>query len=400
MNHRESLIVRIAIIAAVVLTTMSGCVAQPQVTAGAIEKCSWPYGCDVKPERAQDFPKIEGRATLPADTFILGPPSGSKLGDEINGRRLPFESQPVQGFSAVLDADEADDTYWVVTDNGFGTDENSPDFLLRMYRISANFEVGRGGAGEISVKDYIQLRDPDRHIPFRIKNENTEERLLTGADFDPESVRRDRAGDLWFGEEYGPFLLHTDATGRVLEAPFPQPNVRTPENPYIWSPRRANLPSSKGFEGMALSADGRFLYPALGGALRYDPDQRRRLIYEFDLQKHLYTGKHWHYRTDDPENTLSDLSLLTGDPQHRMLVVERTTAKSEGAQHVRVYLVDLGKVDRSGYLIKHKVLELPEYQVESIIALDDQDVLMITDNDYPFTTNDTQAIIARIGDPP
>jgi hypothetical protein len=45
-------------------------------------------------------------------------------------------------------------------------------------------------------------------------------RYLTGADFDIESVREAHDGTLWFGDEFGPFLLHTDASGKVLEAPI------------------------------------------------------------------------------------------------------------------------------------------------------------------------------------
>ena len=48
-----------------------------------------------------------------------------------------------------------------------------------------------------------------------IVNEGTRDRLLTGGDFDIESVRQDRRGDLWFGEEFGPYLLHTDRHGRL-----------------------------------------------------------------------------------------------------------------------------------------------------------------------------------------
>jgi glycerophosphoryl diester phosphodiesterase len=49
--------------------------------------------------------------------------------------------------------------------------------------------------------------------------------VLTGADFDIESMQRDRDGTLWFGDEFGPFLLHTSANGRLLHAPYPVPDV-------------------------------------------------------------------------------------------------------------------------------------------------------------------------------
>jgi hypothetical protein len=33
------------------------------------------------------------------------------------------------------------------------------------------------------------------------------------------SLQRTVDGTLWFGDEFGPFLLHTDLTGKVLEPP-------------------------------------------------------------------------------------------------------------------------------------------------------------------------------------
>jgi hypothetical protein len=72
------------------------------------------------------------------------------------------------------------------------------------------------------VLGFIQLHDVDNRIPFALSRSD---RLLTGADFDIESVRRTRNGDLWFREEFGPFILHTDANGKVLEAPSSLPGV-------------------------------------------------------------------------------------------------------------------------------------------------------------------------------
>src|SRR5439155_24986175 len=67
----------------------------------------------------------------------------------------------------------------------------------------------------------------------------TRRRVLTGADFDIESFQKAQDGTLWFGDEFGPFLLHTDANGKVLEAPIALPDfdnpgkqVRSPQNPF------------------------------------------------------------------------------------------------------------------------------------------------------------------------
>ena len=227
-------------------------------------------------------PSLEGRAVLGADTFAEGPPSGAAA-EPANGRTPPFASQPVQGFSAVLDGGGG--SFWAMPDNGYGSKANSTDFLLRMYRIRPAFETASGGSGGVSVEEYVQLRDPDRRVPFPIQRE-AGERWLTGADFDIEFVRRAANGDLWFGDEFGPFLLHADSTGKLLEAPIELPGVKSPDSPLLGPGGPANLPRSGGLEGMGLSTAGpcrtdvagEVLHPMLERALVGDADSRRRFI--------------------------------------------------------------------------------------------------------------------------
>jgi glycerophosphoryl diester phosphodiesterase len=177
---------------------------------------------------------LNGFAFLPADTFADGPPSGADNGriDAIariqpisaNGRTGPFDGQPVQGFSAVQFAPGSDgDTYWFLSDNGFGGEANSTDYLLRLYQVAPSFS-GEGGDGSVEVQGFVQLSDPNGFIPFEIQNGDTDARLLTGADFDIESFVIDNSGDIWIGEEFGPFVLHFNSDGELLEAPIPTPN--------------------------------------------------------------------------------------------------------------------------------------------------------------------------------
>jgi glycerophosphoryl diester phosphodiesterase len=182
--------------------------------------------------------RLLGRAVLPARTFAPGPPSGTLLGSApINGVHVPFASQPVQGISAALPAGRG--RYWVMMDNGYGALENSADFNLRVYLVRPHYKTATGGSGSVSVLRFIQLHDPDHKVKFAIVNNWTRRRVLTGADFDIESMQRARDGSLWFGDEFGPFLLHTTANGRVLHAPYPLPDpdhpgqeLRAPQNPF------------------------------------------------------------------------------------------------------------------------------------------------------------------------
>lgn len=173
--------------------------------------------------------RLSGRAVLPAATFADGPTSGQYLDEgPIHGQEVPFvDAQPVQGFSAMLD--EGDGVFLVMSDNGFGAIENSADYHLRVYRIRPDFVTVDGGSGSIDVLDFFELSDPEHHLPFTITNELTTARVLTGADLDIESFQRSPDGSFWFGDEFGPFLVHTDDRGRVLEPPYPLPDPRSPD---------------------------------------------------------------------------------------------------------------------------------------------------------------------------
>ncbi|WP_293061465.1 glycerophosphodiester phosphodiesterase family protein [Okeania sp. SIO2B3] len=168
--------------------------------------------------------ELTGFAVLPADTFAEGPPSGNFI--DTDNRPTPFDSQPVQGFSGVQFAPGSEDgsTYWFLSDNGFGSQGNSADYLLRLYQVDPDFAGVEDGNASVEVQDFIQLADPNNLIPFDIVNEDTSDRLLTGADFDLESFVIADNGDIWIGEEFGPYILHFDSIGTLLEAPIATPN--------------------------------------------------------------------------------------------------------------------------------------------------------------------------------
>ena len=357
---------------------------------------------------------LEGFASLPADTFAPGPTSGQLIPPPPpNGRTTPFfDAQPIQGFSSVLGVSNGD--FLAMPDNGFGAKENSPDYVLRVYRISPNFRTRHGGRGAIDVKSYITLRDPDCRIDFPIvadadfypgssipvDSRIQRKRWLTGGDFDIESVREGYDGTLWFGDEFGPFLIHTDKTGKVLEAPYPLPDVRSPQNPFLGS-GTFNLPRSKGFEGMAVSPSGRKLYPMLEGALTTDPDQRRLMISEFDIKRRGYTGRRWFYRLDNPAFAIGDLTTLEED---LFLVIERDNNQGAAAAFKKIFIVDFKQVDSAGFLVKHEVADLlqiddphdvggfgavfrfPFQTIESVIPLGSRRLGILDDNNYPFSS--------------
>ncbi len=354
-------------------------------------------------------PTLLGRALLPATDYQEGPPSGAAT-SPANGVTPPYPGQPVPGFSAVIPADrEAGNGGHLLAmpDNGYGAKGNSADFLLRVYEISVGYRTGDEGSGEVTVDGFLSLRDPDGHVPFPIVNEGTEERLLTGADFDIESLQRDRHGDLWVGEEFGPYLLHLDDTGKVLEAPVPLPGgERSPASPDLAPGETPTVPGSRGFEAMAVSEDGRTLYPVLEGAFTDDPDQRRRVVYEFDTRSSSYTGRTWSIRLDEPQLVVGDAQLLDDG---QLLVIERDDVEGPEARVKRLVVADLHEPDADGYASRRVVADLlhiadpdgvstparpgeygvgaefsfPLTSVESLLPLRGDDVLVANDNNFP-----------------
>jgi glycerophosphoryl diester phosphodiesterase len=296
-----------------------------------------------------DVPTLVGRATISADYLAEGPPSGAQV-TPANGRQGPFPGQVVPGFSAMLD--NGDGTFWAMPDNGFGAKGNSADFLLRMYLVKPSFE-GEGGDGSVAMPRFISFRDPNRKAGFPIVNEDTDERLLTGADFDIESVVRLRDGSFLVGEEFGPYLLRFDPTGTLLDAPVPLPGVRSPQNPFLGG-AQPTLPASKGFEATAYDGS-RYAYAILEGALIAETDQRVRRINQFDTRTMRYTGRTWTYRTIESANLVGD-AFMTG--RNRLLILERDNFGGAQAVTKRISEVDLARAEPGGQLVAKPVLDL------------------------------------------
>jgi hypothetical protein len=369
---------------------------------------------------AQDSPDVTliGYAVLPADTFADGPASGAAL-DLANGRTPPFESQPVQGFSGIIPAENGN--YFVILDNGYGRKDNSSDFNLRWYEVAVDWENS-----SVEVVDYRQLSDPDNHISWPIVNGDTPERILTGADLDPESFRQVADGTFWIGDEFGPYLLHFDADGKLLEIPIHTPYINELSQfarglPFIQSPdhpdfvsvtdaelrgQLANLGSSKGIEGIGMNSAGTILYPLLEGALVTDPNQTHLLIRQFLLETTSYSNEYWFYRLENSGHAIGEMTAV-GD--ETFLILERDNNQGADAAFKRIFKINLKDVESDGHTLKktlvvdllaiHDVSGLTQAQegvigygsdfkfpfitIESVYVVDAQTLLIVNDNNYP-----------------
>jgi hypothetical protein len=389
---------------------------------------------------AQSF--IEAPADAPADLQVSGKFTTGKRVEAIGsvegmsggrptGVSLPFRGQPVQGHSGIQRM--PDGTFWLLTDNGFGSKANSPDAMLFLNRYRVNWEQGT-----FERLQTIFLHDPDKKVPFRIVHEGTEKRYLTGSDFDLEGFQI-VGGTLWIGEEFGPFLIKADMNGKVLgifETVVDGKPVRSPDHPAVTTPAvpggaiEFNLRRSKGYEGLASSKDGRFLYPLLEGPLwdaaakdwEKDGGKEYLRILEFDVAAEKWTGRFWKYPLEANGHAIGDFNMIDATTG---LIIERDNGEGTAdkacpqgqrrpdcfhdiAKFKRVYKIEMSEanagqaVRKIGYIdlmqiadpqkksrkpLIDGVLTFPFFTIENVDVVDARHIVVGNDNNLPFSSS-------------
>ena len=374
--------------------------------------------------------RVDSPGAIPGDT-------GAMHGRRPTGIAFPFIGQPVQGFSGIKPVTGEPGSFWVLTDNGFGNRRNSPDALLMFHKARPDWQ-----SGQVTLQQTIFLRDPLRRIPFRIAYEGTEARYLTGADFDLESIQPLPDGSFMIGEEFGPFLIHVSADGivqRVVETRMDGQVLMTPDHPALQvaaSPTAGvayRVRRSGGYEGMALTPDGRTLWAMLEQPLfapnSDQPEGQFLRVLEFDVARMDWTGRQVRYRLEPGATAIGDFNFID---ERRALVIERDNGEgdpglacAQGAQPTaqapcfplparfkRIYLVDLAQTDAEGFVRKIGHIDLmairdteglarsrgdlprdaarerftfPFFNIENVAMVDADHIIVGNDNNLPFS---------------
>ena len=422
------------------------------LAAGAALVCA-----ALAPAHAQQaFPAtLTGHAVMPALSVIPAPADApadlrhagkfttaqrvEKLGSVMGlsagrptGISLPFDGQPVQGHSGIKRM--ADGSFWLLTDNGAGSKANSPDFMLHLSHYTVDFQ-----SGQFNRQKTVFLHDPDKKVPFRITQEGTDKRYLTGADFDPESFQF-AGGALWIAEEFGPFLIKADLNGKVLavfDTKVDGKVVRSPDAPGVLmpgapdaKPTAFDVKRSKGFEGMASSKDGSKLYALLEGALWNEAakayenvgGKQYLRVLEFDVKTEQWTGRHWKYVLEANHHAIGDFNMIDGNMG---LIIERDNGEGTAdkacpadqkrtdcfhdlAKFKRVYKIEMsdanvgGEIRKIGYIdlmniqdpqrlakkpLTNGVLAFPFFTIENVDVVDDKHIVVGNDNNLPFSSS-------------
>lgn len=384
------------------------------------------------PADAPEESRISGKFTGPGRTDEVGSlpgDTGATHGYRQTGLSRPFAGQPLQGFSGLAHQAAEDGSLYALIDNGFGNKRNSTDALLFFTKIAPNWDEGT-----VDLRETVFLSDPDRIIPFRIIHEATEERYLTGGDFDPESIQI--VGDaVWIGEEFGPYLIRATLDGRVTGL-FPTmldgEELRGPDHPALTVPASPGadfrVQRSGGFEGMAWEPESRILWAMLEKPLLdADGAEEGRFLHvlAFDPEAAEWTGDSFKYPLEDGATAIGDFNFLD---ERRALVIERDNGEGDPslactgepqadcfplpAEFKRIVLVDTGDIAAEGFVRKLAHVDLmdisdqegiarletdagrdlegrftfPFFTIENVRAMDDEHILVAVDNNLPFSS--------------
>lgn len=278
-------------------------------------------------ERAGKF--ITGRLTSPSDYSYYAP--------------LPAKGQLIQGFSALKVIDF--ETFAVLSDNGFGTWRNSGDAMLMYHKFNYNLNFGT-----FSHESSTFLTDPYAKAPFLLSLEGSDERYLTGRDFDPESFSISE-GKLYIGEEFGPHLLEFDLSTGVLSNVHYLPDtfsLSSPENKLLPEGANPTLNASRGFEGMDITGSGDRLTlaieaPRVSGVLASATERKLAPLVSFDLFYGRFSEMIGEYPLRHDHHSVGDIAY---DDKGYLWVIERDQNGGDPSASCSVTPVHLPCFDR------------------------------------------------------
>jgi len=369
------------------------------------KKAAAPARKPVPPPPPPPPPPVElsGYVSMPAGAFRDGPPSGQFDNEGRRAAAARFDSQPVQGVSSIKPG-TTPGAWWALSDNGFGRKWNSPDYRLCVYLFEIRPRTQAGPDSRNALQAVIELSDPAKFFPWRLADEATPERFLTGADADPESMVTMPDESFWIGDEIGPWLLHFSVDGELLGPPVELPDhARSVDHPLVLADAdEASIARTRGFEAMDLAGDGKTLVTILEGVVKGDPPRLLR------VQRYDTSGGKWLpgtliYELDADTMSVTDMSRIDGN---RFVVIERDDLEGDAAKAKRVYSIDLSKAVPGKPLAKKLVIDLlsignahglaeavpdgmpfrfPFLTPESIQVLDRKHVVIVNDNNFPDT---------------
>ena len=282
-------------------------------------------------QRVQSASFVNG-LTIPGDALDLS--DGSDF-----DRRL--------GFFSDLYYDRRRGEWWGLSDRGPGG--GVLPYATRVQRFTLQVDGATGRISDYRVLETIKFTDAG--VPLNGLAPAPSDVL--GNAFDPEGlVVNPRNGHLLVSDEYGPSLYEFDRDGAIVRR-YATPANLVPRDAATGTPNyagnagnTAGKASNRGFEGLAVSPDGRHAYAVLQSAMLDEGagSGRYMRIVKFDTQTGEAVGQYLYEL--DTAGQGRGISAIVALGNERFLVLERNNrglgvgATLGGADKV-VYAVDL-----------------------------------------------------------
>ncbi len=290
--------------------------------------------------------ELIGAALVPADAKDL-----SGLGNLI-GDRIPHDR--LGSFGSAIDFTGKDDVYVAADDRGPG--DGATAFRPRTQTLRIQIRPGDPRPVRFELLSTTLLTCERGEALWGYTGGYDPRDQRTGPRFDAEGLRISARSTWYISDEYGPWIDEFDSTGkRVRRFAVPEAFcVRVPGTPEEELPpgNAAGRLPNRGFEGLALTPDGRTLVAMLQSPLMQDDalsDKNERIgmnIRMLALDVETGASKQWVYQLTSARHGVNEILAVS---QNAFIVLERDGREGETARRRGLYLIDLtGATDVSG----------------------------------------------------
>ncbi|MFR3331875.1 MAG: esterase-like activity of phytase family protein [Odoribacter splanchnicus] len=309
----------------------------------------------------------------------------------------------IGGYGSSMAYNDKDSTFWLLTDRGPNVDGPTPEskiFPLPDYTPHIGIFKPEGDSlklfRKIFLKDSTGLEFSG--LPNTQGDGKTGETAynLNGQvirndkrrGIDPEGLALAPDGTFWVSDEYGPYLMHFDHKGELIEelSPF---NGKLPSHYKFRRPNR-------GMEGLTISTDGQTLYGIMQSPLN-EPDGQKTPFSEFIpvlvVNPVTLAYKEYSYALENPENGVSEITYVNDTT---FLVLERDSKfPDNGKTFKRIYRIILTpQADITNPVRKELACDLlqaiPGYahdKPEGMALISNSILSIINDDDFGITAS-------------
>jgi hypothetical protein len=227
------------------------------------------------------------------------------------------------GFFSDIYYDGGSNSWWGLSDRGPGG--GTLPYDTRMQRFTLDVNANTGAISNFAIVETVKFSSGGSAMTGQAPNPTN----VLGRSFDPEGVViNPKTGTFLVSDEYGPSLYEFDRSGNMIRA-FNTPANLIPRN-AAGTPNFADdtgntlgKRTNRGFEGLAISPDGRYAYAMLQSAMLNEGagDGVFNRIVKFDITTGNAVGQ-FAYKMDTAAQGRG-ISALVALGNDKFMVLER-----------------------------------------------------------------------------